>query len=292
MKEAFIDYRPRAPGLAMLETVNEIIDEYQAQDLRMTLRQLYYQLVARGIIPNHAKEYKKLIDLMSKARKGGHVDWTSIEDRTRNLEVTPTWDSPAQILKSAAKQYQRDLWATQTYKIECWIEKEALSGVIGQACEKWQIPYLACKGYLSLSEMYEAGERLQRYRENDKTPIILYLGDHDPSGMNMTETSKQGLDLFSYSNIQVERIALNYDQVLEHNPPPDPAKQSDSRYTTYIQQYGSECWELDALDPVTLNNLIEKAVLTYIDTDAWTTALTIQNDEIQELEDIADKYND
>lgn len=263
-----------------IDICNVIINEYAAQGFDLTLRQLYYQLVSRDYIPNNIREYKNLGNLVNDARLAGQIDWNRIVDRTRNLQRLPTWDSPADIIKSAAYSYRIDLWEGQEYQPEVWIEKNALIGVIGPVCERLRIPYFACVGYTSQSEMWSAAQRLRSYITVDnRIPVIFHLGDHDPSGIDMTRDIQERLDLFigtdmamrrsRFSGVQIERLALNIDQINQYNPPPNPAKLTDSRSTVYIRDFGYESWELDALDPATISNLIETAVLRYRNEDTW-----------------------
>ncbi|MCA9982022.1 MAG: hypothetical protein KDD89_14360, partial [Anaerolineales bacterium] len=160
MKQAFITKRFQAKTLALINQANEIISEYLAGGYTLTLRQLYYQMVARGMIENNERMYNRLGDTINNARLAGCVDWEAIEDRTRKLEELGTWESPQAILKAAGASYRRDLWANQPCYVETWVEKEALAGVVQRACEPWRVPYFSCRGYVSASEQYKAAERL------------------------------------------------------------------------------------------------------------------------------------
>jgi hypothetical protein len=125
-RETFIPYKPQAATLAMIEQANAIIAEYQADGLRLTLRQLFYQFVARALLPNTFQNYKRLGGIITGGRDGGLIDWDALEDRVREVITHSAWDSPADIIAGAAGSYQEDLWATQRYRPEVWIEKAAL----------------------------------------------------------------------------------------------------------------------------------------------------------------------
>ena len=146
MREKFQEFNFRDNTLDIIDQANDIIAEYLADNLTLTVRQLYYQFVARDLIENTQREYYKLVNILTKGRLAGLIDWNAIEDRTRNLESLPNWNSPADILKAASKQYRRDLWESQDYRLEVWIEKEALAGVIANLCEALRAPYFACRG--------------------------------------------------------------------------------------------------------------------------------------------------
>ncbi|WP_036709357.1 hypothetical protein [Paenibacillus pinihumi] len=251
-----INFRP--DSLRLIEQVNAIISEYQEMGYSLTLRQVYYQLVARDVIPNNERSYKNLGNLISDGRMSGLIDWNAIEDRTRNLKKNSHWSSPGSIISSAAYSYAIDKWADQDSYVEVWVEKDALIGIVGQVCGELDIPYFSCRGYVSQSEMWSAAQRLGNFA-GQKDIHIIHLGDHDPSGRDMSRDIVDRLELFGVS-VQFERIALNYDQIEEYGPPPNPTKLTDSRATGYIAEFGHECWELDALRPDVIDALIRNKV--------------------------------
>jgi hypothetical protein len=284
-KIAYKDINFRAASLAVIEHANEIINSYSAQGLTLTLRQLYYQFVSRDLIPNNMREYKKLGDVIGNARQAGLIDWYAIVDRSRSLRGTSFWQSPDQIISAAANGYRVDRWETQEHHVEVWVEKEALVDVIGRAARRWDLNYFACKGYTSESAMWSAARRLIDKEDEGKETIILHLGDHDPSGIDMTRDIQDRLRGFG-STATVERLALNMEQVDAYNPPPNPAKMTDSRAEGYVSAYGMESWELDALDPALLNTVILDAVDPYLDMTAWEAATAAWELELEALRKI------
>ena len=257
----FIEYKAhnfRKQSRLLIDIANSIIAEYQADGYDLTLRQLYYQFVARGIIPNSQKEYDKLGVVVNKARLAGLIDWDAIIDRTRTTEGNAHFDGPGDILSAAADQYKLDTRATQETYIEVWVEKEALLGVIEPICRQLDVTYLACRGYFSQSAMYAAAQRMIAAESASKKTVVLHLGDHDPSGIDMTRDIQDRLyDIFC-SEAEVKRIALTISQIKKYNPPPNPAKMSDTRAREYIAEYGTESWELDALPPNVIHTLIKE----------------------------------
>lgn len=252
---AYENWNPRGESLWLVETANNICAEYQAQGYDLTLRQLYYQFVARGHIANNQRQYKMLGTIVDRARRAGLLDWKYIVDRTRNLMGNRTYDDPAELIESMVDKFHLDLWENQNVRVEVWVEKEALAGVVERAALSRGVNYFSCRGYVSQSEMHSAAQRHRYWERQGQDMVILHLGDHDPSGIDMTRDIMDRLNLFGAST-EVHRIALNFDQVEAYNPPPNPAKLTDSRAEGYIEKYGTESWELDALDPATLNELI------------------------------------
>jgi len=327
-----ISYEPKDFGTATLAVIRQaiaIISEYGAQGFDLTLRQLYYQFVARGFIPNKDTEYKRLGSIVNDARLAGLIDWDAITDRTRNLRKLASWDTPAELIDVAARQYRNDLWRSQDIQVEVWIEKDALVGVIEGVCNEYGVPHFSCRGYTSQSEMWAAAQRIGGYIKAGKRVLILHLGDHDPSGMDMTRDIRERLQAFivkdyarahrdqlgdgklmfrdvleamdratggdgsdPFRPFEVRRIALTFDQVEEFSPPPNPAKLSDSRATGYINEFGDESWELDALDPTTLDRLIRDELEEAIDREAWDDAEAKQDTGTALLMTASSRWND
>ena len=291
MKQLFVEKNFKDASLAIISEANDIIEEYRAQGFILTLRQLYYQFVARALLPNTQQSYKRLGSIINDARLAGMVDWYSIEDRTRNVKSNYHYESPRQAIQDALDTYEIDMWDNQPQRVEVWIEKEALAGVIAGICNEMDVPYFACRGYVSQSEQWRAYVRARHYEldRGGQTTVILHFGDHDPSGIDMTRDNQDRLDLFmGWQAVKVKRLALNWDQIEEFNPPPNPAKMTDSRFAGYAAQYGDESWELDALEPRVMTDLIRRHVEEHRDPDLWETKVRERDDHTDQLQNIID----
>lgn len=269
----YVDKKFSADHMKLIEAANHIINEYQAQGFSLTLRQIYYQFVSRDWLPNRASEYNRLGDVISKGRLAGLISWTAIEDRNRSLMGLKTFRTPQHAFQDALDGYHLDKWCDQDWRPEVWVEKAALEGVIGGICDTLQVDFFACRGYNSQSEQWAAGRRFANYVNKGQRPIVFHLGDHDPSGIDMTRDNRERLSLFAGMPITVQRLALNMNQIEELNPPPNPAKETDSRFADYRQKFGDESWELDALDPNFIQSLIENAILQIRDEAKWDRQL-------------------
>ena len=262
------------------------------QGFALTLRQLYYQFVARDLIANTQQSYKRLGKIVNDGRLAGAIDWDSITDRTRNLRENSHWSSPASIIDSAAAGYEIDKWADQGNRVEVWIEKDALVGVIESVCQQNDVPFFACRGYNSQSEMWRAAMRLRRYSSRGQDPIIIHLGDHDPSGIDMTRDTIDLLNLFAPQAIEVRRIALNMEQVEHYGPPPNPAKVTDSRAADYIDRFGEDSWELDALEPMVIVELVRDEIKDIRHEPTWNQSKVREETERQLLTDVSERWAD
>ena len=286
----------KSASMDIIDQANAIIYEYAEQGFDLTLRQLYYQFVARDLIPNSQKSYKRLGSIINDARMAGLIDWDTIVDRTRNLQTTPHWDNPTDIIESCASQFAVDKWEGQEFRPECWIEKDALIGVIEDVCGELDVPYFSCRGYTSQSEMWSAAQRLLGYAQNRQRPLIIHLGDHDPSGIDMSRDITDRIELFmtyhGFDPGQVRRIALNMNQVEEYNPPPNPTKFTDSRAGGYVVRYGTNSWELDALEPKVMADLIRDEVYSVRDVDKWAAKVEEERRGQEQLQRVSMYWED
>jgi hypothetical protein len=300
MKEQFIQKKFGAQARQMIMTVNAILTEYIEAGYDLSLRQLYYQLVSRNIVENTERSYKNVGNLVSDARMAGLIDWNIIKDRGREMISNPHWDSPSQILQSCATQYRVDRWGNQPCYVEVMVEKQALEGVLIPVCSEWDIPFTANKGYSSSSAMYEASKRFLERAQEGKELYILYLGDHDPSGIDMTRDVDDRLELFLNTSmglhanegrlISVKRLALNMNQVEELNPPENPAKITDSRAPEYIKRFGDSSWELDAIEPKQLAGIVSSAIESIVDDNAWKKSGALQDEGRKYIAKMAKNY--
>ncbi len=283
--------------LDIIAKVNLIAEQYRAKGFSLTLRQIYYVFVANDLFPDDWKyantgnnkwvldkngtknappNYGKLGDIVSDGRIAGLIDWYTVEDRSRSSYANQHFERPSQCVEAALNTYATDKWKNQPHYVEVWVEKEALENVLTRACSPLDVRYFACKGYTSQSSMWEASQRLVRKIEDRKQVHIIHLGDHDPSGIDMSRDIFSRLSMFTYSKVHVQRIALNMAQVERYNPPPNPAKVTDSRFKEYQEKFGDESWELDALEPTILVDLIQRAIGQYRDEDLWNEAVQIE----------------
>lgn len=266
-------------NMSTLNLINEILEEYVSDGYRLTLRQLYYQLVSRDVIPNNDKEYAKLSHILKCGRMSGVVDWSAIEDRIRVPKI-PYWvDDVTEAISDIIDQYRLNRMQGQRFNIEVWVEKDALSNVLYRVTKKYHVRLMVNRGYSSISAMHEASNRL------NNGDYILYFGDHDPSGLDMVRDVKDRLIDFK-KDVNVIPVALNMEQIKKFSPPPNPAKISDPRAAWYIEKYGVVSWELDALPPKELIKLTEESILKLIDIKQYNKMLDKEKEDIKRIKTI------
>ncbi len=277
MKQCYTPKTFSQKTMQLIYVINDIIDDYQDQGFRLTVRQLYYQLVARDIIPNTLQEYKRVAGIINDGKLAGEIDWEAIEDRTREFVRKTRWESGEQILRATVNSFHKDMWEMQAYRVFVIVEKEALVGVLEPTCLEYDVPLLAARGYPSGTVLREFVESdIKPCFERGKVPLILHLGDHDPSGIDMSRDLEDRINLFSNEDqqggdyyVEFKRIALNMSQIRELRPPENPAKSTDSRFAEYKKKFGESSWELDALSPAYLANLLSKEIKRNIVQAGW-----------------------
>jgi len=283
MKEQFRTNRIRPERQSMIDAVNIILQDYHSQGYKLTLRQLYYQLVAQDTIPNNTKEYSRLSQTCVIGRMNGLIDWDMIEDRIRIPYLEYYANSPQDAIEDILRQYKRDRQEGQPKHIEIWTEKDAVSNILKRISKKFHVRLMINRGYSSCSAMYQT---YNRFYNIDKEQVILYVGDHDPSGLDMLRDIQERLYEFGALNFKLIPVALTMSQINQFKPPPNPTKISDPRAKWYINKFGNTSWELDALSPKTLETVIKVAVISCLDISQYNNIVKQENKDKTKLEDI------
>lgn len=309
-EEIYHCYKPHrfTPAVQnIIALANQYIEEYRRMGYVITLRQLYYRFIAKDSFPNSwidrlynirnrldpntkntIKNYKRLGDMISHGREAGLISWTAFEDRSRTLYGTNPVENPDDVAKDIEQRLILNCWKDQPTYVEVYVEKDALGPIVARSANKWRAPHMACKGYLSASQAWRAGLRFKSSMDDGKRAILIHVGDHDPSGKDMTRDNHERLNLFAEMDIEINRVALNMDQILERNPPPNPAKVTDSRFAKYVQEFGENCWELDALEPQELDDVVSHAVESYVDKGLWDATMKREGRERAKIKQFYD----
>ena len=291
-EEAFEERRFAAKTARVIEQANIIMKEYEGD--RLTLRQLHYQFVARDLYENTMRNYKKLGDILRNARMAGLVDWSLMEDRTRGIRGWGYGSAdPTSAIMAAAHSYKEERWANQPVKVEIWVEKDAISGVLTDPGYEWRLNYFATKGYPSISSLKNAADRYKRLDRAGKSVVILYFSDHDPEGLHMPEQVGEALQQFGVTNVEIRRLGLTREQIDRYNPPPSAAKRTSSRVESYYAATGTDqAWELDALKPAIIQQLIVDETQKILDQDLWIEAIEKEEKNQALMMKVAERWDD
>ena len=238
----------------------------------ITLRGLHYRLVALGMT-NDVNHYKRVIAAMTDARWANAIEFNDLMDRERETVGTTkaeqtnpytSADDAFYQIKAWAKSYRKNRWENQDCYVEVFIEKKALQGVFERPCQRYDVALNPCKGYPSLTFLYDAAMRFAYYMGSRRL-VMLYFGDHDPSGDDIPRSIIHNLGRMGVE-VELDRIALNKDQVIEWSLPPAPTKHTDTRSHNWD---GLGQVELDSVEPNKIQELCEQAILKYFNPDFY-----------------------
>jgi len=262
----------------LIPAVQQIIQKYHP--IRLTVRQIFYQLVSKGIIQNTKILYTALDRELTRARWNGKIPFTALEDRVRQFQggeefwnITPEhlfevakddYELAEQIFRWCPNRYNLPLWHGQPRFIEVWLEKDALASIFLSVTEKHKVRLAPCRGYPSLFFLYEAASHLKNEVLKNREIRILYFGDYDMRGLDIQRHITETLARLGVNAI-VERIGLTKEQIQQYQLPPQPSKKDDRMRRGWIESHGDVAWELDALDPAILKQLIEESIERNVD---------------------------
>jgi hypothetical protein len=253
----------------------------------ITGRGVGYKLFAAGLIPSMAKsEMQRVYRLLREAREEGTIPWEWIVDETRELERVSTWNDPAQYARIVARSYRRDFWNQQPARVEVWSEKGTVRGVLAPVLDEYAVGFRVMHGFGSATEIHGVAE------DDDGRPlIVLYVGDYDPSGMNMSEHDLPNrLEKYDGHHVELRRIALTPSQTRGLLSFPASDKKKDPRHAWFVRNFGNRCWELDALDPNALREIVEEEIKAEIEPVAWKRCEIVNQAEQESLKTILKKW--
>ena len=290
-----------------MNAAGEIIDEFYPD--KMTLRQVYYQLVARLVLENKQTAYKRLSAVLVEARETGQVPWDAMEDRTRSILGRPSLNdiSDPEVSADMTVRYVEtsegilaDRWLYQNWYVEVWLEKQALEGVFEAVTGDLEVVLMPGRGYSSATFLKEAAERMENAQSEGKQLAVLYFGDYDPSGMDIERYVHEKMEAHGIHLDAFARIALTLKQIQEYELPPVPAKTSDSRRDAFVAIHGDMAVELDALNVRVLKDLIRAGIEEFWDVDAYDRRCEERADRVHEyrrllvqgIKDMVDGWDD
>jgi len=250
----------------IMDRACELIKEYNEESIRPTVRQIHYRLASEqvGGYQNNKRCYKSLSEKLVKARMKGLIDWGGLADHVRYMLWTRLVPTVGELIEQATSSFGEDPWDAMGKRVVVWLEKDALAELIYHVVAGYYVPLAVSRGYSSWTFIYDNLDILKSVLEVK----VFYLGDHDPSGLDIERFTKEAMRYFGI-NLELRRVALTYEQIQRYNLLPNPTKRADPRSKEYIIKYGDVCWELDALEPKTLQQIVRSAVESEIEPSIW-----------------------
>jgi hypothetical protein len=281
---SLIKKRTRRTEEQMATLFSAVMDILDGEEGQITVRHLFYRLVGLREIEKTESAYGLLCSHLAKWRKQEKVPWDAFADSTRWHIKSPTFDGLKDALAQTVATYRRDLWSTQDYYCEVWVEKDAIASIVSGVANSFGVPTFVARGFASLSSLYSAAQTFRDAEENGKEVIIFHLGDHDPSGHAAGEAIEKALANNFDCLVEFERIAVTPEQIEEWNLPTRPVKKTDTRAAKWT---GGECVELDTIPPARMRALVRNAITDLIDKHAWNQLKEIEKQERETLRKIA-----
>jgi hypothetical protein len=292
--------RPRATKNEMAERRRVLLEIFK-DDGRQSVRQGNYRGVVRGLVTKDLSGYIKVQRAILQMRRDGALPYGLVADHTRWVRRVNTWDSVEEALADTAALYRRNLWSDSPYRVEVWVESESIAGSVGETTELSRVPLMPCRGQASETFAYAAGEA---WADDDRIPVVIYIGDHDPAGLEIEESLRGKLEAFYFemrskklqgrmkrgrelgldlrwlkpADIQWTRLGVTWDQVEEYDLPGTRPKKSYP-YPLAV--------EAEALPAQVLRDLLDDEIRQYIDEDALNTMLVAEESEREVLTRIA-----
>lgn len=274
-----------ARSLETVEAAYEILEAVEPASVRAVC----YQLFTRKVIPSMAKnETNRISRLLREAREAGDIPWSWIVDETREPERISAWENPAKFIEAVRRSYRRDRWTDQPYRVEVWSEKGTIRGTLAPVLDEFGVTFRVMHGYGSATAVYDAA---QESIADGRVLIAFYLGDWDPSGLAMSYVDLPERISRYGGAVSLQRVAIEASDTTPALPWfPAADKRKDPRYAWFAENFGAKCWELDALNPVTLRERVATALRATLDLDAWARADVVERAEQESLTSILDAW--
>jgi hypothetical protein len=270
-------------SLDLIEKMSVIAEEAQP----ITGRGVGYKLFTAGLIPSMAtSDMARVYRLLKEARERDLIPWGYIVDETRALEKVATWDNPEEYVECVSRSYRRDFWKLQPVRVEVWSEKGTVRGLLDPVLDRYGVGFRVMHGFSGATTVHDVAED-----DDGRDLIVLYVGDYDPSGLCMSEHDLPNrLEKYDGDHVVLKRIALCREHLTGLPSFPASDKKKDPRYRWFVDNYGTRCWELDALDPNTLRDIVREAIETEIEPDTWDRCAKIERAERESLRSVLDSW--
>ncbi len=263
----------------LLDAINEIL---KGEDGAITIRHLFYRLVAPGLIPKTEPAYKCLTKHLGKWRRAELIRWDAFADNTRWKYGGRRFNGLDDALEETVRTYRKNLWRDQQYYVEVWVEKDAIASIIVDEADRFGVPTFVCRGFASLSSLHEAARTFRWQEHLGKQVVVAYIGDHDPSGIYIDRKARETLAEDFDVEVEFERIAVTPEQIEQYNLPTRPAKLGDSR----ARDWQGGCVEVDAMPPAELRQVIRDAITRRIEPWAWSQLQKAEAAEKETLREV------
>ena len=278
-----IDSGLRAKNLPLAAVAAEIaLDEHP-----LTLRGLFYRVVSAGWLPStDAKHYNRIGRILKRLREHGVVPFHWIVDNLRSTVKPSSWSGLGDFADTVRQAYRKDFWTRLPEYVHVFCEKDAIAGVISPVTHEFDVALSPIRGYVSLSFAHEIADQ---WNQIEKPIHAFYVGDFDPSGFDLERDVREKLTRYCSRDFHWERLGVNADDFAAFDLIPLAPKKSDRRYKAFVERYGSQCAELDALPPTEIRSRIRQAIEQHISHDEWERLQEVERIEKESFDSFLDQ---
>lgn len=272
--------------IRLRQAIQDIVEERAP----ITVRGIAYGLFVGGFIPSmETRDTQKVSRNATAMREDGDLDWRDIVDDSRVPSRALVWTDIDERIHHAASGYRKDYWQDQPTIVEVWSEKATVKGVLQPVLDKWGVTFRNLKGFGSFTSVKQAAEESLHNYFNEQSTHILYIGDHDPSGLYMSEVDlPRRLERYGAS-LSMQRVAVTAQDF--HLPKfSADTKKKDKRYPWFVDRFGKDCWELDAIDPNDLRERVSEQIESCINLLRWERMVSVEQAEMESMRDFLTKW--
>ena len=270
-------WAPHPETVDLLNHVKAVLDEYR-DHLPLTIRQIFYRLVGSRGYDKTERAYARLCDVLGRARRAGMIPFGAIRDDGTILRTPQAWDSADEMVAAAiaaAENFRLDRQRGQPARLIICVEAAGMVPQIERIADPYGIPVHSSGGFDSLTAKHALARLLARWR----CAWVLHVGDHDPSGVHVFSSLTEDVTAMAErlnmsAEIEFARLAVTPDQAVAMNLPSAPPKPTDRR------AFAGETWQVEAIPPDALAEIVEQAILTRRD-PAATDALLAKESKIR-----------
>ncbi len=269
-----------------LAAIEQLAEEHQP----CSVRHLFYRATVAKV-PSIGKDragYCKVQRAVLQLRRAGRIPYSWITDNSRTPFMLDVWGGVNGFLDDMAGLYRRDLWHRSPYRVEVWCESDSIAGTLIDVTQRWRVPLYPIKGQSSETFAYNAVQSW--LAEKWRQVIVLYVGDHDPAGLEIEQSLydkmlhfASGTDSSSgmYRQPMFVRLGVTWQQVLDYDLPGTAPK----------KRYGYPlAVEAEALPPRVLRDLVDETIGSYVDPQQLRTLLAVERHERELLLRLSQEY--
>jgi hypothetical protein len=310
--------RQRNPDAQIKVSQTELLGalrSFLTPDRPVSARYCGYHLLSMGVLQS-TKQFHNLNRRMNRYRIDEKLDDECFVDNKRRVELQPTWEDLTDFRQWCSAVYKQNLWRSQPKHVEIWLEKDTTAFLIQDIADKYRVPLRVSSGHYSRSFLYKAAKELSSV---EKSTVVLYLGDFDPSGLDIERAARRGNNngnekkegvsdileaRFGWSpdrfDEQVEWIRVGVTEA-DFLALPESAKvpikedsqddegnerRGDPRAQVFKERYGDLGAEVEALEVQSTGEIarrVEEAILTHLSFQTWKRAMKKEEKDKEEL---------